>query len=448
MTSKEHQLFKDFNKVSEQEWIAKIEKDLKGKPLSILDYSPEKDIQTKAYFHSDNAKNYPPVDNEENNSWFVQEHFEGNNNQSLNQQILSHLLVGCDAIQLKIDEDTNLTEVLKDVGLQYISTELQIQSKNNWQSIKEILKSDYNHLNLSFDALTNGIDKGFFNYSINDFIEFYNTFKSNNVKHIHIDGYTFGLAGASSIQELAFSLSQLSEYTQQLLNQGVELNEIIDKTYTTLSVNEEYFTNIAKLRAYKILLNHFFKSFDENIDVKDISISATTNKRHIAKNDRYNNLLRATTQVMSAILGGATNVLVIPFDQSNEISVRMARNIQLVLKEEAYFDKVVDPAAGAYYIEDLTDKLVQSAWELFLDIENKGGYVESINNNHIQSLIDENKQVLIEQLNTGKKTFLGVNKYPSTLEEWTEVKPDLVKGKDFEPIAEFILEQHYQKPTE
>jgi methylmalonyl-CoA mutase len=448
MTSKKQQLFKEFNKVSEQEWIAKIEKDLKGKPLSILNYQPELGIETKAYFHSDHAKNYQPIKNRGNNNWYVQERFEAENNKQLNQTILNHLLRGCDGIQLVVDSNSKLNEVLKDIGLQYISTEFVLESKDGIKEIKNILKPEYSNISIAFDVLTLGVNQGKFKYHLNDFVEFYLMFKPDKVKHIHIDGYTYGLAGASSIQELAIALSQLSEYTQTLLNTGESLSDIIASTYTTLSINDEYFTNIAKFRAYKILLNHFFKSFDNKIEIKKSLINAIANKRHIAKNDRYNNLLRATTQAMSAILGGATNILIPPFDASNDISVRMARNIQLVLKEESYFDKVIDPAAGAYYIEDLTDKLVQSAWDLFLDIEHYGGYVKSIKDNFIQSKVNNNKKLLIENLNTNKKTFLGVNKYPSTLENWIDVKPQLIKGKEFEPLTEFILEQYFQKPTE
>ncbi len=442
------QLFKEFNKVSEQEWVAKIEKDLKGKPLSLLDYQPELGIKTRAYFHSDNAKNYQPLNKNNNNAWFVQEHFSGNNSHQLNQTILNHLLVGCDAIQVEITSQTDLKQLLNDVGLQYISSEFILTDTSQFNQLKDVLKNKYNHLTLAFDVLTIGINKGEFNYTLNDFLTYYNQFSHYKIKHLHVDGLTFGQAGASTIQELAFALAQLSEYVQTLLNNGIKLKEIVTKTYTTLSINEEYFTNIAKFRAYKILLNHFFKSFDKNINVDETLINATTNQRHLAKNDRYNNLLRATTQAMSAILGGAKNIQVTPFDSSDEIAVRMARNIQLILKEEAYFDKVSDPAAGAYYIEDLTDKLVNSAWDLFLEIENNGGYISSIKDNFIQNKINNNKTLLIDNLNNNTKTFLGVNKYPSTLESWIEVKPEQETPKDFKPFSKFILEQHYQKPTE
>jgi len=448
MTSKKQQLFKEFNKVSEQEWIDKIERDLKGKPLSILNYQPELGIETRAYFHSNQAKNYQPITQNGDNSWYIQEHFKGENQKDLNQNILDHLLRGCDGLRLTVNNDIQLKEVLKDVGLQYISTEFILESKDGINEIKNILKPDYSNISIAFDVLTLGINKGEFQYNLNDFVEFYQTFKSEKVKHLHIDGFTFGLAGASSIQELAIALSQLSEYTQILLEKGESLSDIITHTYTTLSINEEYFTNIAKFRAFKILLNHFFKSFDNKIEVNESLINAIGNKRHIAKNDRYNNLLRETTQTMSAILGGATHILIPPFDSSNNISVRMARNIQLVLKEEAYFDKVSDPAAGAYYIEDLTDKLVQSAWNLFLEIEQNGGYIKSIKDNFIQTKIQINKELLIKNLNSNKKIFLGVNKYPSAIDNWIETKPELIKGQDFQPLSDFILEQYFQKPTE
>ena len=151
---------------------------------------------------------------------------------------------------------------------------------------------------------------------------------------------------------------------------------------------------------------------------------------------------------MVLCLSGCANLQVTPFDKSNVVSERMARNIQLVLKEEAYFDKVNDPSAGSYYIEDLTNQLVEKAWALFLNIEEQGGYISGLKSNYIQNEIQKNKVLLIDQLNSNNKMFLGVNKYQNTLEDWIKVDKSKTTIGEFKALDPFILENYYTKSTE
>lgn len=444
MAKEQQQLFQDFPSISQAEWVAKIEKDLKGKSLDILDYSPELGINTKAYFHKDDNIPTNELEGFDSNDWFLQENFSGNDN----KKILEHLQVGCDSVQIDADDTTHYKNLFTGVKLEYISTEFRYKDKANWNNLNTFLSNNKSsNVAVSFPVLTNGIDKGIFKNDLSEFKEFYKALLSSEARRIHVDGFTFGLAGASTIQELAVSLAQLSEYTQLMMEEGLGIEEIADSFYTTLSVNDDYFTNIAKFRAYQVLLGHFFKSFDEYYELDYSVINGQTNYRHMAKNDKYNNLLRSTTQAMSAILGGCANLLVTPFDKSNQVSERMARNIQLVIKEEAYFDKVNDPSAGSYYIEDLTNQLVDKSWNLFLDIENQGGYISGLKSNFIQNEIQKNKVLLIDQLNNNEKMFLGINKYQNTLEDWIKVdKPKTTIGK-FKALTPFILENQYTKST-
>ena len=179
---------------------------------------------------------------------------------------------------------------------------------------------------------------------------------------------------------------------------------------------------------------------------------ATTSNRFQAENDRNNNFLRQTTQTMSAILGGCDVVTILPLKgkttDEHELNERMAKNIPLILREESYFDKVVDPAAGSMFIEDLTNQLIEKSWNLFKEIENKGGLISCIESNFIQNLIEENQQHLLSQIESKKQTFLGINKYPNSLEKWIAVSPaEKLSGADFKPLAPFNLEQQYQPKT-
>ncbi len=444
MATKAEQLFKDFPTISQKEWVEKIEKDLKGKSLDILNYSPELGIDTKAYFHSDDNIKPNELEAFDSNDWFIQENFSGNDN----AKIIEHLQVGCDSVQINADDKTHYKNLFTDVKLEFISTEFKYKSVCNWNNLNTFLSNNKSsNVSVSFPVLTLGTEKGKWNNNLAEFTEYYKALITSEARTIHVNGFDLGLAGASTIQELAFSLAQLSEYTQHLIEENYSLDEIANSFYTTLSVNDDYFTNIAKFRAYELLLNHFFEDFDDGYWLSNSVVNGQTNYRHMTKNDRHNNLLRSTTQAMSAVLGGCANLLITPFDTSDEISERMARNIQLILKEEAYFDKVSNPANGSYYIEDLTNQLVSKAWSLFLEVENQGGYIKAMESNFMQNKIEENKTLLIEKLNSNEKMLLGINKYQSTLEDWIDVKKPSKSRGHFKTLTPFILENYYVKST-
>lgn len=451
MIEQKTSLFSDFSKTSEQEWVAKIEKDLKGKPLSVLDYSPESGIDFMAYAHPDSSTT-PPTLHQATADWFIQRHFK-DQGKSTNKAILDGLLSGTTALYLKVKNDSPIEEWLSDVKLEYVNAEFKTDGES-WKHLYEFLESrPYSQVYISNSPLTNQLCEGTFGGNLDDFHTYYSTFKGKALKSIHIDGYTFGEVGASTIQELAISLALMSEYVQHLKSKGEDVSEVLKSVYTTLSVNDDYFLNMAKFRAYKLLVVHFAKEFEVALSINDVEVNAVTNVRHMAKNDHYNNLLRATTQAMSAILGGCKNLRIQPFSDltgtEEVLSERMAVNIQLILKEESYFDKVSDPAAGSYHIERLTNQLIEKAWDLFLSYENEGGYQSNIQNNRIQNEIESNTQLLVNEMNEKKRTFLGINKFPNPLEEWMDVQSaSSTDGKEFKALKPFYLENEFTKSAD
>jgi len=224
-----------------------------------------------------------------------------------------------------------------------------------------------------------------------------------------------------------------------------------------LSVNDNYFVNIAKFRVFRSLAKLLFEGYDTKHDFISPTIYAKTNIRHLAKNDANNNPLRETTQAMSAIIGGC-DVLTIQYGEDENYSIgseqeqkrfrRISRNIQLILKEEAYLDKVIDPGAGSYYLEQLSSQILEKSWNLFLEIENNGGLIKAIKENTIQTKIQANRKALIDQMISNKNTFLGVNKHPNATEEWIEpIEPNKTSNGDFEALTPFNLEAYFSKPT-
>ena len=216
MTTKAEQLFKDFPTISQKGWVEKIEKDLKGKSLDILNYAPELGIETKAHFHPDD--NIKPNDLEafDSNDWFIQENFSGDDN----KKILEHLQVGCDSVQINADDKTHYKKLFTDVKLEFISTEFKYKSVCNWNNLNTFLSNNKSsNVSVSFPVLTLGTEKGKWNNSLSEFTEYYKALITSEARTIHVDGFALGLSGASTIQELAFSLAQLSEYTQHLIEE-------------------------------------------------------------------------------------------------------------------------------------------------------------------------------------------------------------------------------------
>lgn len=238
-----------------------------------------------------------------------------------------------------------------------------------------------------------------------------------DVKTITVGGELFADAGGSSVQELGYSLATAAEYLSFYTDQGIPVKDIAHHMQLNLSTGSNYFFEIAKLRAARILWSNLIKAYDEET-AKNIPVyiqSITTNWNKTAYDSRMN-LLRLTTEAMAAILGGCDALLVHPYDacfrEPSDFTERLARNIQIILREESYFDKVIDPAGGSYYIESLTDAICKNAWQQFMETEKKGGYLEAFKQGFIQQDIRQNAEKFRERIASGKQVLLGTNAYP------------------------------------
>ena len=214
-------------------------------------------------------------------------------------------------------------------------------------------------------------------------------------------------AGANMVQQIAYTLAHANEYFNRIatINQPIVFE---------VSVGTNYFFEIAKLRALRLLFNLIAKEYNHNLDCH-IIVSPT--KRNKTLYDYNVNMLRTTTECMWAIFGGADAVANLPYDalyhKDNEFGDRIARNQLLILKHESYFDKVNNPADGSYYIENLTNQLAEKALALFKDIEANGGFLKQLIEGTIKRKIQESAQKEQELFDSGKEILLGTNKYPN-----------------------------------
>jgi len=260
-----------------------------------------------------------------------------------------------------------------------------------------------------------------------------------NYKVIAVNGSMFHNSGSTTVQELAFTLAAATEYMTELTERGLSSDEVSSRIKFTFSVGTNYFLEIAKFRAARMLWAQIVEAYKpKNKEAAKMAIHAETSRWNQSVYDPYINLLRGTTETMSATIAGVDSFTVLPFDapfrKSAEISERIARNTQIILKEECHFDKVVDPSAGSYYIEMLTASIAEEAWKLFKKVEEKGGYVKAFLAGFIQEQVEATAQKRDSNLATRRDILLGTNQYPNATESLEkEVTLDAVTRAKAEP---------------
>lgn len=248
--------------------------------------------------------------------------------------------------------------------------------------------------------------------------------KTKEYKHVRIvtvAGQTFGNSGSTIVEELAFTLSAGHDYLVRLTDAGLDVDAAARKLRFSFSVSSNYFMEIAKFRAARMLWANIVKGYGpaKNCACK-MQIHAETSRWNQTVYDPYVNMLRGTTEAMSATIAGVHSLEVMPFDTSfenpTEFSKRIARNVELLLKNESHFDQVVDPAGGSYYVENLTQSIAAEAWKLFLEIEEKGGYTEAYKAGLIVERIKASAAAKDKNIATRRQTLLGANQYPNFTE--------------------------------
>ena len=264
--------------------------------------------------------------------------------------------------------------------------------------------------------------------------------KTKEYKHVRVvtvSGNVFSDSGSTIVEELGFSLAVAHEYLVRMMEHGLTIDEAARKLRFSFAVTSNYFMEMAKLRAARLLWANIVKAYEPE---KPCSCKMFVHARTSAWNqtvyDPYVNMLRGTTEAMSAAIAGVHSLEVLPFDHSyeapSEFSYRIARNESLLLKHESHFDQVIDPAGGSYYIENLTKSIADEAWKLFLEVEEKGGYVEAFKAGFIVERVKASAAAKDKAVATRRQTILGSNQYPNFTEvadkalcaEVVERKPD------------------------
>ena len=240
-----------------------------------------------------------------------------------------------------------------------------------------------------------------------------------------VSGNLLHNAGANIVQELGFSMAAANELVARLTDAGCKAHRVASRIQLNVGVGSTYFMEIAKIRAARLLWSKIVEQYKPECDCAyKLYINATTSSWNQSVYDPYVNMLRSTTEAMSSAVAGADSISVLPFDNAfkdaDDFGYRIARNQQLLLKEESYLDKIVDPAAGSYYIENLTNKIAQGAWQHFLKVEEAGGMCKALRAGLVQDEVEATAKKRDADIAMRKTTILGTNQYPNLLEKMGE----------------------------
>lgn len=452
MAEKEQKLFTGFAPVTTEEWEAKINADLKGNDyeraliwrtwegFNIRPYYREENINELYFIHSLPGE-FPYVrgNKKTGNNWFIRQDIFVKDLQEANKKALKILGRGADSLGFYFDCSNKITKtdleiLLKNICLEAIETNFVCGCDNCNCAVpfselvaeKNLIKEDITGSS-AIDPIGSFILKGKLKEQafadLKTVLEKTASLKKFRVIGVH--GKFFVNSGSSLVQELAFSLAQGAEYLTQLTELGLSVDEVAQNIKFNFGIGNNYFMEIAKLRTARLLWAQIVEAYkpSENESLKLIAHSET-NTFNKTVYDPYVNMLRTQTEAMSAALGGAHSISVLPFntvfEDTTEFSERIARNQQILLKEESHLDKIADPAAGSYYIETLTNSLAEQSWKLFLEVQEKGGFTAAFREGFIQSEIKTMAAKRDANIAQRRDNLLGTNQFPNFSEKITK----------------------------
>ena len=458
MANNNEKLFQEFVAPTKQEWLDKIEVDLKGADFQKrLVWRTNEGFNVQPFYRREDVEKlqtplslpgeYPFVrgNKKHDNEWYVRQNIVAASAKEANQKALDVLNKGvtslgfripgnevskdyvatlldgifCDCVELNFStckrHSVELAEILVDYFQEKGYDKEKIVASIDWDPIEKIVVKGKDTEALLQYAKT-----------LVETVKDYPHFRVISVNTVALNN-----AGAYIVQELGYALAWGAEYLQQLVEAGVEPTLAARKIKFNMGISENYFMEIAKFRAARLLWADIVKQFDPVCDCAcKMIVNAETSRYNMTLFDAYVNMLRSQTETMSAALAGVHSIVVTPFDAAyetpNEFSERIARNQQLLLKEECHFATVVDPSAGSYYIEELTTSLANEAWKIFLAVEEQGGFLAAVKAGTVQDDINATNDKRHLHAAQRREFILGTNQFPNFIEK-SDGKEPLVK---------------------
>ena len=448
MANKE-QLFTEFQAPTRQEWLDKIQVDLKGADFQKkLVWRTNEGFSVYPFYRREDLEGLPAVDSlpgefpfvrgnkKADNLWYVRQDIDASDPAAANAKALDLLNKGVDSlcfgISPKLLKPETIEVLLKDIYPEAV--ELNFRTCQRAGVILPELLTDYFkrtgakldqlHGSIGFDPFEKLLCAGFDTSPVINLAPRYleGLGELPLFRCLNVDSVTLNNAGAYIYQELGYALAWGNEWLSLLTEQGYSVDEVAARIKFNMGVSDNYFMEIAKFRAARLLWAQIVKKYEPQSDEAcQMHVCAFTSRFNQTVFDSYVNLLRSQTETMSAAIGNVDSIVVTPFDaaykEPDDFSERLARNQQLLLKEEAHFDKLVDVGGGSYYIEHLTDALAREAWKLFLTVESEGGFLAYALSGKVQEDVNATNVKRHADAAKRKEFMLGTNQFPNFTEK-------------------------------
>jgi methylmalonyl-CoA mutase len=422
------------------EWKKIAEESLKGKPLELLQRTTYENIVLKPLYTSEDHKINSQFPGEGDyrrginplgylsNNWKIAQRLSHTSLEELKEKLKNALENGQTALSFDLSKDMIEADGFLErlIGEHFRQFPLAVdaggyqaevlfalakvaQSREDQEKVTGYVAADP----LS-EIPVNGLLPDDFSSILKDFSK--NLQKANNhlpnLRTVLVNTTPYHNGGANAIQELGIAAATGVFYLDSL--DEFDAEQIMKKLIFNFSIGSNYFMEIAKLRAARTIWNKIAEAYGVNENSRGMHIAAETSLFTKTVFDPYVNLLRGGNEAFAAVVGGVQYLHVTPFDQltgSNSFSDRIARNIQLILQEESHLTKVIDPAGGSWYIEQLTNELAQKGWAFFQEIEAMGGILEALKGNWLQAKITDVYEKRKQDIFTRKQSIVGTNVY-------------------------------------
>jgi methylmalonyl-CoA mutase len=453
-SEQEKRLFEEFPPISTAKWEAQIEADLKGADYEKrLIWKTHEGLKVKPYYRAGDLEHIPFMNalpgefpyvrgaRVNHNGWEVRQNIYSDDITSANKMAVEAIERGAEGVGLmarQVNSLDDLANLIRYIELE--KTAVHFTSSREYPFLAELFVQKMKlrtadkhkvHGSLAFDP---------FNYFLLH-QEYYNSLQDNlneavylltkireelpNFRMIHISGDVFHNAGAHAAQELAYALASGNEYLARLTETGLTVDQVAPAMHFTFAIGSNYFLEIAKIRAARMLWATIVNAYQPgNPESAVMYIHGTTSNWNKTIFDPNVNMLRSTTEAMAGAIAGCNSISVSPYDmaykEADDLSVRLARNTQIILKEESYLDKVVDPSSGSYYIEHLTNAIATAAWDLFKKTEAEGGFLAAAESGAIKAAIEETSVARSNDIARRTTVVLGTNQYPNAGEQMLE----------------------------
>lgn len=445
MAENKERLFDQFPEVSYAEWRAKVEADLKGADFNKkLVWRTNEGFDVQPVYRAEDIAEFKTTDSlpgqypyvrgtRTDNDWLTRQDIIADSAEEANKTALDVLTKGVTSLGFKVGDAADVATLLKGIDLGKVEINLTCCPGKVVEVAKALVAAvtaagaadtfrgsiDYNPLRRQFRHGVEGVDSAAITATATELLDA--VAPVAGLRCLSVDSDILANAGAFIYQESGYALAWGAQWMTLLTEAGRSADEVAMRIKFNMCVSSNFFMEIAKFRAARMLWAQIVKQYGASEAAAKMMVNASTSRFNQTIYDAHVNLLRSQTETFSACVGGVDSIVTTPFDvpykTPDAFSERIARNQQFLLKEESHLDKVVDPAGGSYYVEELTVSIAKEAWKLFLATVDEGGFFACVGEGKVQKAVNESCAKRHTDVARRKEILLGTNQYPNINEK-------------------------------